>query len=126
MEVASGSREKVTVFGDDFDTIDGTGVRDYIHVTDLVNAHVNALKLVQNGQSDTINLGSSSQFSVLEVIKSAEKITGREIPFEIVNRREGDPPTVHASCNYAKKVLNWSASQSNIENIIETTWRICK
>ena len=126
MEVASGSREKVTVFGDDYDTIDGTGVRDYIHVNDLANAHVNALELVQNGQSDTVNLGSSSQFSVLEVIKSAEKITGREIPFEIVDRREGDPPTVHASCDYAKKVLNWSASQSNIENIIETTWRICK
>ena len=126
MEVASGLREKVTVFGNDYNTIDGTGVRDYIHVADLANAHIGALEIIQNGQSDIINLGSSSQFSVLQIIKCAQNITGKEIPYEIVDRRQGDPPTVHASCNYAKKVLNWTASQSNIENIIETTWRIYK
>ena len=126
MEVASGNRDKIDVFGDNYDTPDGTGIRDYIHVSDLAKAHVKSLGLIQAKQSDTINLGSEKQYSVMEVISLTEKITGKTIPYEIVDRREGDPAKIYASSAYARKVLNWSASLSRLENIIETTWRIYK
>ena len=126
MEVASGNRDKIDVFGDNYDTPDGTGIRDYIHVSDLAKAHVKSLGLIQAKQSETINLGSEKQYSVMEVISLTEKITGKTIPYEIVDRREGDPAKIYASSAYARKVLNWSASLSSLENIIETTWRIYK
>lgn len=126
MEVASGNRDKIDVFGDNYDTPDGTGIRDYIHVSDLAKAHVRSLGLIQAKQSETINLGSEKQYSVMEVISLTEKITGKTIPYEIVDRREGDPAKIYASSEYARKVLNWSASLSSLENIIETTWRIYK
>ncbi len=126
MEVASGNHDKIDVFGDNYDTPDGTGIRDYIHVSDLAKAHVRSLGLIQAKQSETINLGSEKQYSVMEVISLTEKITGKTIPYEIVDRREGDPAKIYASSEYARKVLNWSASLSSLENIIETTWRIYK
>ena len=126
MEVAAGKRDKLLVFGNDFETIDGTGVRDYIHVTDLARAHLLALNLISKNNSATINLGSERQYSVLEVIKLSEKITGKTIPYEIVDRREGDPDKIYASSDYAKKILNWSAEESDLKNIIETTWQIYK
>ena len=126
MEVASGDRDKIDVFGDNYDTPDGTGIRDYIHVSDLAKAHVRSLGLIQANQSEIINLGSEEQYSVIDVIHLAEKITGKTIPHEIVDHREGDPATIYASSEYARKVLNWSASLSSLENIIETTWRIYK
>ena len=126
MEVASGNSDKIDVFGDNYDTPDGTGIRDYIHVSDLAKAHVKSLRLIQAKQSETINLGSEKQYSVMEVISLTEKITGKTIPYEIVDRREGDPAKIYASSEYARKVLNWSASLSRLENIIETTWRIYK
>ena len=126
MEVASGNRDKIDVFGDNYDTPDGTGIRDYIHVSDLAKAHVKSLGLIQAKQSETINLGSEKQYSVMEVISLTEKITGKTIPYEIVDRQEGDPAKIYASSEYARKVLNWSASLSSLENIIETTWRIYK
>ena len=126
MEVASGHRDKIDVFGDNYDTPDGTGIRDYIHVSDLAKAHVRSLGLIQANQSEIINLGSEKQFSVMDVIRVAEKISGKTIPHKIVDRREGDPATIYASSEYARKVLNWSASLSSLENIIETTWRIYK
>jgi len=126
MEVASGDRDKIDVFGDNYDTPDGTGMRDYIHVSDLAKAHVDSLDLIQANQSEIINLGSEKQFSVMDVIRVTEKISGKTIPYEIVDRREGDPATIYASSEYARKVLNWSASLSSLENIIETTWRIYK
>ena len=126
MEVASGDRDKIDVFGDNYDTPDGTGMRDYIHVSDLAKAHVDSLDLIQANQSEIINLGSEKQFSVMDVIRVAEKISGKTIPHKIVDRREGDPATIYASSEYARKVLNWSASLSSLENIIETTWRIYK
>ena len=126
MEVASGNSDKIDVFGDNYDTPDGTGIRDYIHVSDLAKAHVKSLGLIQAKQSETINLGSEKQYSVMEVISLTEKITGKTIPYEIVDRREGDPAKIYASSEYARKVLNWSASLSRLENIIETTWRIYK
>jgi len=126
MEVASGDRDKIDVFGDNYDTPDGTGMRDYIHVSDLAKAHVDSLDLIQANQSEIINLGSEQQYSVMDVIRLAEKISGKNIPHEIVDRREGDPASIYASSEYARKVLNWSASLSSLENIIETTWRIYK
>ena len=126
MEVASEKKDKVTIFGNDYDTPDGTGIRDYIHASDLASAHSNALDLIKNKQSDIINLGSSTQYSVLDIIRYTEKITGKKIPYEIADRRAGDSPIIHASSDHAKKVLNWKASQSDIKNIIETTWRIYK
>jgi UDP-glucose 4-epimerase len=126
MEVASGDRDKIDVFGDNYDTPDGTGMRDYIHVSDLAKAHVDSLDLIQANQSEIINLGSEQQYSVMDVIRLAEKISGKNIPHKIVDRREGDPAAIYASSEYARKVLNWSASLSSLENIIETTWRIYK
>ena len=126
MEVASGKRNKLLIYGNDFETIDGTGVRDYIHVSDLARAHLAALHLISAQQSTTLNLGSEKQYSVMEVIRSAEKITGKQIPYEIVDRREGDPDKIYASTEKAQNLLKWSAKASELDNIIETTWRIYK
>ena len=126
MEVASGKRNKLLIYGNDFETIDGTGVRDYIHVSDLARAHLAALDLISAQQSTTLNLGSEKQYSVMEVIRSAEKITGKQIPYEIVDRREGDPDKIYASSEKAQNLLKWSAEASELDNIIETTWRIYK
>ena len=126
MEVASGKRNKLLIYGNDFETIDGTGVRDYIHVSDLARAHLAALYLISEQQSTTLNLGSEKQYSVMEVIRSAEKITGKQIPYEIVDRREGDPDKIYASTEKAQNLLKWSAEASELDNIIETTWRIYK
>ena len=126
MEVASGHRDKIDVFGDNYDTPDGTGMRDYIHVSDLAKAHVDSLDLILANQSEIINLGSEEQYSVMDVIRLAEKISGKTIPHKIVDRREGDPAKIYASSEYARKVLNWSTEHSSLENIIETTWRIYK
>ena len=87
MEVATGIRDKLLVYGNDFDTDDGTGVRDYVHVSDLARAHLAALNLLSKNKSTTINLGSEKQYSVMDVIKSTEKITGKEIPFQVVGRK---------------------------------------
>ena len=126
MEVASGKRNKLLIYGNDFETIDGTGVRDYIHVSDLARAHLAALHLISAQQSTTLNLGSEKQYSVMEVIRSAEKITGKQIPYEIVDRREGDPDKIYASTEKTQNLLKWSAEASELDNIIETTWRIYK
>ena len=126
MEVASGKRNKLLIYGNDFETIDGTGVRDYIHVSDLARAHLAALNLISAQQSATLNLGSEKQYSVMEVIRSTEKITGKQIPYEIVGRREGDPDKIYASSEKARNLLKWSAEASELDNIIETTWRIYK
>ena len=126
MEVASGKRNKLLIYGNDFETIDGTGVRDYIHVSDLARAHLAALYLISAQQSATLNLGSEKQYSVMEVIRSTEKITGKQIPYEIVDRREGDPDKIYASTEKAQNLLKWSAEASELDNIIETTWRIYK
>ena len=126
MEVASGKRNKLLIYGNDFETIDGTGVRDYIHVSDLARAHLAALNLISAQQSATLNLGSEKQYSVMEVIRSTEKITGKQIPYEIVDRRAGDPDKIYASTEKAQNLLKWSAEASELDNIIETTWRIYK
>ena len=126
MEVASRIRDKLFVYGNDFNTNDGTGVRDYVHVSDLARAHLAAIDLLSTHQSATINLGSEKQYSVMDVIKLTEKITGKEIPYEVAGRREGDPDKIYASSENALNLLGWFAKDSELNNIIETTWRIYK
>lgn len=127
METACGMRDKVQVYGNDYDTIDGTGVRDYIHVNDLAVAHVLALKyLMDNKKNLIVNLSTERGYSVLEAINKAREITGREIPYQIVGRRDGDPDTVVASFAKANKILNWEAIYSDLETILSSMWRVYK
>lgn len=127
MEVASGMREKVMVFGNDYDTTDGTGVRDYIHVNDLACAHILALEFLINKKKNlTVNLSTAKGYSVLDAIKMSEDVTGKNIKYEIVGRREGDPDNVVASYKQAKESLGWEAKHSDLETILSTMWEIYK
>jgi UDP-glucose 4-epimerase len=118
-----GKRPRLGVFGNDFATPDGTAVRDYVHVTDLASAHVLALRALLAGQpSDVINLGTESGHSVLEVIKAAEKATGRPVPYDVGPRRQGDVAVLLASKEKAEKSLGWKPRLSSLETIIETAW----
>ncbi|MBR1756054.1 MAG: UDP-glucose 4-epimerase GalE [Alphaproteobacteria bacterium] len=125
MEVATGKRQKMQVFGNDYDTPDGTCVRDYIHVEDLASAHVAAIRqLLQNGDSHVINLGTNKGTSVLEIIEAVERVTGRKIAYEFAPRRVGDPAILVATNQKAQKVLNWQPDYVNIDEIIQTTWNL--
>ncbi len=125
METASGMRDKVQIYGNDYDTIDGTGVRDYIHVNDLAVAHVLALNYLNEKKNNLfINLSTEKGYSVLEAINKAKEITGRDIPYEIISRRDGDPATVVASFAKANKMLNWKSKYSDLETILSTMWNI--
>ncbi|MEE8437047.1 MAG: UDP-glucose 4-epimerase GalE [Candidatus Neomarinimicrobiota bacterium] len=125
METASGMRKSMDVFGQDYKTPDGTGVRDYIHVSDLARAHVKALDyLDQKNKSFTVNLATGESYSVLEVIKLAETVTGKKIVYNITGRRAGDPAELYAAGNHAKELLNWKAEYSSLEMILKTTWQV--
>ena len=124
MEVASGVRDKMEVFGDDYDTPDGTGVRDYIHVSDLASAHVKALDYLQSGDSIIVNLATGEGYSVLDVIEKAREITGHPIPYEITARREGDPAKLIATSESAGELLDWEPKLSDLESLLKTTWRV--
>jgi UDP-glucose 4-epimerase len=125
MEVAVGWRTSLQIFGDDYDTPDGTGVRDYIHVTDLAEGHVQALeKLSREDESFTVNLGSESGLSVLEILEAAREITGKEIRAERVPRRPGDPARLTASAARAREVLGWTARLSDVETLVRTSWSV--
>ena len=125
MEVATGKRQKMQVFGNDYDTPDGTCVRDYIHVEDLASAHVAAIRqLLQKGNSHVINLGTNKGTSVLEIIAAVERVTGRKIAYEFAPRRVGDPAILVATNQKAQKVLNWQPDYVNIDEIIQTTWNL--
>jgi UDP-glucose 4-epimerase len=124
MEVACGKRDRIMVFGNDYDTKDGTGVRDYIHVSDLASAHKKAIEYLSGGKSLLVNLGSEHGISVNEMIESARKITGKPIRTEIASRRPGDPATVIASSKKALEVLNWKPVQSDVNTLVESTWKI--
>jgi UDP-glucose 4-epimerase len=116
-------KKKFEIFGTDFPTEDGTAVRDYIHVTDLAKAHVLSLKkLLKSSQSEFINLGTNRGYSVLEIIKKTEEITGEKVLYTKSPRREGDVPVLLASREKAEKILGWKLSHSGIETIIETAW----
>lgn len=122
LQAAAGIRDDISVFGDDYETPDGTCVRDYIHVTDLANAHVAALSHCRPGESDFINLGTGAGFSVKEIIDAARAITGRKIPISVGPRRPGDPPSLVANPAKAREVLGWAATHSDLENILQTAW----
>ncbi|WP_368505676.1 UDP-glucose 4-epimerase GalE [Alkalihalophilus sp. As8PL] len=123
LQTALEQREQIIIFGDDYDTPDGTCVRDYVHVEDLIDAHILALDyLIDGGQSDVFNLGSSQGFSVLEIIEAAREVTGHPIPLKIGERRKGDPSKLIASSDKAKRVLNWSGKRTSIKQIIQDAW----
>jgi UDP-glucose 4-epimerase len=125
MEAAIGKRAFVDVFGNDYETPDGTGVRDYIHVSDLARAHRMAFdKLQSDSISFTVNLGVSSGNSVLEVLRAAERVSGRKIEYKIAARRAGDAPAVLANPAYAKEFLGWQAEYSGLNTLLETTWAV--
>lgn len=123
-QVALGQREKIMIFGDDYDTEDRTCIRDYIHVTDLANAHLLALRrMKEGGDSAVYNLGNGKGFSVSQVIEVARKVTGREIKAEVGPRRAGDPAVLIASSEKAMEQLNWKPKYNSLDAIIETAWK---
>lgn len=123
LQVAQGKRDKLQIFGDDYNTPDGTNVRDYVHPFDLADAHILAVDYLRKGnESNAFNLGSSTGFSNLEIVEAARKVTGKEIPAEIAPRRGGDPDSLIASSDKACEILGWKPQFDNIERIIETAW----
>ena len=124
LEVANGQRPVISIYGDDYATEDGTCIRDYIHVEDLIDAHLLALEYLKQGNtSDVFNLGSSRGFSVREIIEAARRVTGHEIPEQVVARRAGDPSTLIAGSDKAKTVLGWTPRRTEIDTIIQDAWR---
>ena len=122
-QTAVGKRSCLSVFGDDYDTHDGTGVRDYIHVVDLADGHVKALDKIENFEEVmTINLGTGTGYSVKDMVKAFEKASGKEVSFCIAPRRAGDIAKCYADPAYAKKILNWEAKK-NIDEMCEDSWR---
>ena len=123
LDVALGRKKEMTIFGTDYDTPDGTCVRDYVHVSDLAEAHVLALEdLVQTGQSSVYNLGNGKGFSVREVIETAENVTGKKIGAVEGNRRKGDPARLVASSARIIKNLGWRPARAALETIVATAW----
>lgn len=117
----------MTVFGDDYDTPDGTCIRDYIHVSDLADAHICALEsLLNGGPSDAFNVGTGAGYSVLEVIRAVEEVTGRKVPYEIGPRRPGDAAVLVANADKLRTVLGWRPQYSDLRTIIETAWEFEK
>lgn len=124
LQVPLDQREYITVFGNDYATKDGTCIRDYIHITDLVNAHILALRYLMNGgESNIFNLGSNTGYSVLEMIETARKVTGHPIPLQLGERRSGDPALLVASSEKARKVLGWKPKITSIEDMIASAWK---
>lgn len=123
LQVPNGQRDFISIFGDDYDTKDGTCIRDYIHVTDLAQAHILAMDyLMAGGESNIFNLGNGVGFTVKEVIDTARKVTGHPIPAKITPRRAGDPAQLIASSEKAKNVLGWHPEHADLEEIIATAW----
>lgn len=124
LQVPNRKREAISVYGDDYDTKDGTCIRDYIHVTDLASAHILAVKYLMEGkESNIFNLGNGVGFTVNEVIEAARKVTGHSIPAVVVPRRTGDPAQLIASSDKAKSVLGWKPEHEDIEEIIASAWK---
>ena len=124
MEVACGNRERLEVFGNDYKTKDGTGMRDYIHVTDLAAAHIKAINYLNNHDSLTINLSTGQSHSVLDVIEMSKRITGKEISYDFSNRRDGDPDQLFSSSTMAGDLLKWEPEHSDLDTIIKDTWKV--
>ena len=124
LQVPNGKRKYISIFGNDYDTKDGTCVRDYIHVNDLAQAHILAMEYLRNGnESNIFNLGNGVGFTVKEVVETARKVTGHPIPAKEETRRAGDPSTLIASSSKAKEILGWNPKFDDLETIITTAWK---
>ncbi|QMS84353.1 UDP-glucose 4-epimerase GalE [Candidatus Xianfuyuplasma coldseepsis] len=123
LQVPNNQREFIHIFGDDYDTPDGTCIRDYIHIEDLIEAHILAMiHLIEHRQSDVFNLGSGSGYSVKEMIEAARRVTGHPIPAKVAPRRAGDPARLIASSTKIEATLGWSRKYPNVEDIIRSAW----
>lgn len=123
LQTALGQRNAMTIFGDDYNTPDGTCIRDYVHVEDLIDAHILALEYLNtNAESQIFNLGSSTGYSVKEIVEASRKVTGKEIPVKIGERRAGDPAKLVAASEKAREILGWKPAYETIEGIIQTAW----
>ena len=123
LQVAQGKRDMLKIFGNDYNTPDGTNVRDYVHPFDLADAHILAVKYLRDGNpSDAFNLGSSTGFSNLQILEAARRVTGKEIPAQMAPRRPGDPDTLIAASDKARSVLGWKPQFDNIDKIIASAW----
>jgi UDP-glucose 4-epimerase len=120
-QVAVGRREYLSVFGDDYATVDGTGVRDYIHVVDLAQGHVKALESLAMPQCTAVNLGTGTGYSVLDIVRAFAKASGKDIPYRIVPRREGDIASCYADPTFANTTLGWKASR-NLAQMCQDSW----
>lgn len=124
LQVPNNQRDYISIFGNDYDTKDGTCIRDYIHVNDLAQAHILAMKYLCNGgESDIFNLGNGVGFTVKEVVETARKVTGHPIPAKEEAHRAGDPSTLIASSDRAKKILGWAPKYDDLDTIIDTAWQ---
>lgn len=126
LQVALGERESISVFGEDYPTPDGTAVRDYIHVADLAEAHLAALRVAAEGEHLVCNLGNGSGFSVREVIETVRKVTGKEIPESVAPRRSGDPAFLVASARTAHERLGWTPTRSDLTGIVTDAWNFTR
>jgi UDP-glucose 4-epimerase len=123
LQAASGRRASISVYGNDYQTRDGTCVRDYIHVVDLCDAHLRALDWLRNGKCDVFNLGNGEGATVMEVIEAARRVTGRPINVLNAERRAGDPPSLVADATKARRILGWEPRHKDIEGIVRDAWR---
>ena len=125
METAAGIRPKLSIFGDDYPTRDGSCIRDYVHVSDLAEAHVTAFEyILQKEQSITVNLGSQTGVTVFEMVERARAITGRSVSAEVSGRRAGDPSELVASSAKARELLGWVPKYSDVDTLIGSTWKM--
>lgn len=124
LQVAQGKRKELSIFGDDYNTPDGTNVRDYVHVMDLADAHILAIKYLEAGnESNAFNLGSSTGFSNKQMLEAAREVTGEPIPAKIAPRRPGDPDSLVAASDRARNVLGWDPKYDDVHDIIATAWK---
>ncbi|MCH3922147.1 UDP-glucose 4-epimerase GalE [Limosilactobacillus sp.] len=124
LQVAQGKRKELSIFGDDYNTPDGTNVRDYVHVMDLADAHILALKYLEAGnESNVFNLGSSTGFSNKQMLEAAREVTGKPIPAKMAPRRPGDPDSLVAASDKARTILGWKPKYDDVHDIIATAWK---
>ena len=123
LDVAAGRRDEVALFGTDYDTPDGTCVRDFVHVEDLADAHLAALERLDEHERIVCNLGNGSGYSVREVVETAREVTGRSIPVREAPRRSGDPARLIASSDAARRILGWEPSRSDLDHIVRSAWQ---
>lgn len=124
LQVAQGKRDELSIFGDDYNTPDGTNVRDYVHVMDLTDAHILAIKYLEAGnKSNAFNLGSSTGFSNKQMLEAAREVTGKPIPAKMAPRRPGDPDSLVAASDKAREVLGWKPKYDDVHDIIATAWK---